>query len=140
MSERPFEDRPTSGTFPEAADDDYPERARVPEPEGPDFPSQDGYAGTSAFGTTASEEVEGESLDEKLSHELPEVQVDPAADRDPDASLDYDDELDGGTIGQLVSPDQGAGPDLEKDEVAVQLEAEGDEGPEAGALHLEREA
>ena len=140
MSERPFEDRPTEGVFPEASDDDYPERARVPDIDGPDYPSPDGYAGTSAYGTTASEEVEGESLDEKLSHERSDEQVDVDAERDPDQSLDYDDEVDAGTIGQLVSPDQGAGPDLEKDEVANEGDYEGDGGPEAGALHLERES
>lgn len=139
MTEPQFEDRPTAGAFPEAADDDYPERARVPEVEGPDLPGSDGYIGASSHGTTSAEELEGESLDERLGQEQPETVVDPTAPLDPDESLDYDDEIDGGVVGQLTSPDQGTGPDLEKDEVAHEDASDGAGSPEEAALHLERE-
>lgn len=140
MSERPFEDRPTEGAFPEVADDDYPERERYPEVRGPMLPTEDGYQGAGAVGTTAEEERNGETLSQRLGQEVPESTEDPDDAGDVDAPReDWDDEIDGGVVGQLVSPDQGAGPDLEKDEIAFEESPVEGGSPEETALHLERE-
>lgn len=54
--------------IPDVADDDSPERERVPDPDEPALPS-DPPLGVDAPGTTVDEQLEGESLDEKLSRE-----------------------------------------------------------------------
>ena len=54
--------------IPEVADDDSPERERVPEPEEPALPA-DQPLGVDSPGTTVGEQLEGESLDDKLSRE-----------------------------------------------------------------------
>ena len=64
--------------------------------------------GTDRWGTTAFEESQGESLDQLLSEEEPDVfeQEAPLDDADPRA-------------GRLVAENEGIGPDEEKDEVAT---------------------
>lgn len=57
--------------IPATADDDSPERLRLPEPEEPALPGRR-PAGVTAHGTTVSEQLEGESLDEKIAREEPE--------------------------------------------------------------------
>jgi hypothetical protein len=72
---------------------------------------------------TAFEELEGESLDEKLSEEEPDVSPDDVA---------FDDEQP--RTGRLVAPDEGAHSDEEKDEVAS------DVGPAGYASSAEESA
>jgi hypothetical protein len=57
-----------NGDVPEVADDNSPEDARLPDPEEPALPS-DTPLGVDAPGTTVEEQLEGESLDEKLARE-----------------------------------------------------------------------
>jgi hypothetical protein len=66
--------------------------------------------GTDRWGTTAFEEREGESLDQLLAEEEPDVfeQEAPLDDSDPRA-------------GRLVAENEGIGPDEEKDEVATDV-------------------
>ena len=75
---------------------------------------------------TPHEEFEGESLDQRLSEEVPDVSaadID-AADADPRA-------------GRLVAPDQGAGPDEEKDEIAEDVGPAGyASSAEEAAVHV----
>jgi hypothetical protein len=54
--------------IPDVADDSSPERERVPDPDEPALPS-DTTLGVDAPGTTVEEQLEGESLDDKLARE-----------------------------------------------------------------------
>lgn len=54
--------------IPAVADDSSPERDRVPEPDEPALPG-DQPLGVDAPGTTVEEQLEGESLDDKLARE-----------------------------------------------------------------------
>jgi hypothetical protein len=117
--------------------------------------------GLNAFGTTAAEERQGESLDQRLAQEEPDpamdvdlVEGDPAlrasesedvandlgsgSGEEPDGTFS-DGFLDDGEVGdaragRLVAPDQGIGEDEEKDLVA------GDVGIDAGAASAEEAA
>jgi hypothetical protein len=112
------------------------------------------------FGNTAEEEREGESLDQKLAEEEPDPNLafdDPLAepagrdaddertgaddDLDLDSNIDavqlgddYDGEVGDNRAGRLVSPDEGAHSDTEKDLVA------GDVGIDGGAASAEEAA
>lgn len=61
------------------------------------------------FGTTADEALEGETLDQRVAQEVPDV--DPYADVDPEV---YDDEVGDERSGRLVAPDEGLGEDTDK--------------------------
>ena len=91
----------------------------------------DRYRGATAFGTTADEEREGESLDQLLAEEEP----DQAAD---DEWTDEDTPLDDGEAaprsGRLVAADQGTSPDEEADLIAE------DVGIDGGAASAEEAA
>jgi len=98
-----------------------------------------------AFGTTAAEQAQGESLDLRVLQEEPDPNMafdDPLAagrDEDPDAPREEDDFLDDGEVGdrragRLVAPDEGAHEDTEKDLVA------GDVGIDSGAASAEEAA
>ncbi|WP_215451912.1 MULTISPECIES: DUF5709 domain-containing protein [unclassified Streptomyces] len=89
--------------------------------------------GVTKSGTTAAEQHEGESLDDRLRQEVPDVEV-PAGDGigdlpggegeplDPEAGADR--------AGRLVAPDEGARTDTTKELIA---EDEGIDGGAAGA-------
>src|ERR1700712_1791918 len=63
------------------------------------------------YGTTDEEELAGESLDDKLAEEEPDISDDPV---DEDFSYDDADSV----AGRLVAPDEGAHADLESDAIA----------------------
>jgi len=78
---------------------------------------------------TPREEHDGESLDERLAEEEPDVSVDDidAADEDPRA-------------GRLLAPDEGVGPDEEKDEIAEDVGPAGyASSAEEAAVHVRDE-
>lgn len=78
---------------------------------------------------TPFEEREGESLDQRLREEEPDVSVDDiyAADKEPRA-------------GRLVAPDEGAHPDEEKDEIAEDVGPAGyASSAEEAAVHIHEE-
>src|SRR5271154_1685775 len=62
------------------------------------------------YGVTADEEERGESLDDKLAEEEPDVS---AGGEDEDYSFDAADPI----AGRLVGPDEGSRPDDEADEI-----------------------
>ena len=105
----------------------------------------DGWAAADRFGTTEAEEEQGESLDQHLAEEQPDV--DPyaeAEDEDEEASSEGEylaetDEPDP-RAGRLVAEDEGAHPDTEPDLVAedVGIDA-GAAGAEEAAVHVEDE-
>ncbi len=94
---------------------------------------------------TEAEMRRGESLDERLSEEVPDV--DPYADDDADEdhedenALDEElglDEADPRT-GRLVQPDQGLGEDRDKQEVALDVGIDGaGASAEEAAMHITR--
>ncbi len=83
--------------------------------------------GLDAFGTTAEEEMRGESLDQRIAQE------------EPDPAMEVDGVLDDGEVGEaragrLVDPDEGVREDTESDLVAT------DVGIDAGAASAEEAA
>ncbi|KUN30114.1 hypothetical protein AQJ23_05165 [Streptomyces antibioticus] len=99
--------------------------------------------GVTRTGTTAAEQREGESLDERLRQETPDV-TEPAGDGIGDtpgaAGEPRDAEVGADRAGRLVAPDEGAHEDTTKELVA---EDEGIDGGAAGAeeaaVHVVRE-
>ncbi len=96
------------------------------------------------FGLVPSEQAAGETLDDRLAQEVPDVPAggggdlgagspDAPADQDTDGEL-LDDEVGRVRAGRLVAPDQGGGPDAEKSEVAT------DVGTDGGAASAEEAA
>jgi Family of unknown function (DUF5709) len=79
----------------------------------------EGYRGANRYGTTAEEESRGESLDQLLAEEEPDVSDEPddAPWSDEDNPSD-DDNTSSPRAGRLVAPDEGAHPDQETDLVA----------------------
>jgi hypothetical protein len=77
---------------------------------------------------TPFEEREGESLDQKLSEEVPDITPDDVTgEPDPPA-------------GRLVAPDEGAHPDEEKDEIATDVGPAGyARSAEEAAMHIQDE-
>jgi hypothetical protein len=95
----------------------------------------DRYAGANRFGTTASEESQGESLDQLLAEEEPDAA--------PDAEwTDEEKESDAGEArspraGRLIAPDEGAHGDDETDAVAFDAGIDGAAATaEEAAMHV----
>jgi hypothetical protein len=123
----------TPDTFPE--DDQGPDQDAIF--DDPDATLDSGYSPPEAyrgegFGTTADEQLQGESLDERLRQEEP--------DPDPydEAGEDLDDgEVGGERAGRLVDPDGGIGEDLEKDLVGDDVGIDGAAASaEEAAVHI----
>lgn len=93
------------------------------------------YRGVTAKGVTAREEVEGESLDERMAQEEPEVwdelEDDPPVEEADDA---VGRELGDERTGRLMAPDEGRYADVENALVAE------DEGIDGGAASAEEAA
>jgi hypothetical protein len=80
---------------------------------------------------TPAEELLGESLDQRLAEEVPDVSGDDEEERDPLA------EVGGVRAGRLADTDLGAGPDTEKDLVAEDLGIDGGAASaEEAAVHI----
>ncbi|MGX7679755.1 DUF5709 domain-containing protein [Jatrophihabitans sp. DSM 45814] len=116
--------------------------------EDPEEPFDTGYSppeyrpAATRYGTTDLEEFEGESLEQRLAEEEPDIEVEGD---DTDASLDSDTTLDSDDAdveadpraGRLVAPDEGAHDDLEKDEVAFDVGRAGNAASaEEAAVHV----
>lgn len=80
--------------------------------------------GLDAYGTTAAEQREGETLDQRLAEEEP----DPALE-DDDAEILDDNEVGRLRSGRLVAEDEGVGEDEEKDLVASDIGIDGERRP-----------
>jgi hypothetical protein len=114
--------------------DSAPEQERAEDPQQAPVPGDQPVA-VNEFGTTAEEQREGESLEDRLGREEPEppemqspavrAQYGAAPQQRPDGA---------GRSGRLVVPSQGFGPDREADEVAT------DVGPDRGGYSAEEEA
>jgi hypothetical protein len=84
------------------------------------------------FGNTAAEQLEGESLDQRLAQEEPE----------PDPWTDAAEDIDDGQVGaersgRLVAPDEGAHEDTERDALAFDVGIDGAGATaEEAAMHV----
>lgn len=95
----------------------------------------DHYRGATAFGTTWDEERRGESLDQLLSEEEPELEPDLEW-TDEDQPSD-EDNVPLARSGRLVAPDEGAHGDDEGDLVATDVGIDGGAASaEEAAVHL----
>ncbi len=97
--------------------------------------------GVTKRGVTAAEQHEGETLDERLSQEVPDVSAEPVGDGvgdNPDSDGEpVDPEAGTARAGRLVAPDEGAHEDTEKDAVATDLGIDGGAaGAEEAAMHI----
>lgn len=93
--------------------------------------------GVTKYGTTAAEQHEGETLDQRLAQERPDVDVpegDDVGDLPGGEGEPVDPEAGTDRAGRLVAPDEGAHPDTTKEEVAA------DKGIDAGAAGAEEAA
>jgi len=100
----------------------------------------DRWSAGEGFGTTLAEERAGESLDQLLAEEEPDL--DPYAEQDlpPGASLDgsLDDGLAEPRAGRLVAEDEGSHPDREPDLVARDVGIDGGAATaEEAAVHVQ---
>jgi hypothetical protein len=96
----------------------------------------DRWAGANRYGTTPAEQRAGESLDQLLAQEEPDIDpyAEEADDEDELIRRGYDREA---RAGRLVADDEGFGPDDEPDSIArdVGIDAGGASAEEA-AVHL----
>src|SRR3954454_4744834 len=74
------------------------------------------YVEVTSFGMTPAEERRGETLDQLLAEEEPDLTVDSAALGDW-----VDDDGSNGGVGELLRPDQGDGRDDESEEIATDV-------------------
>ena len=88
------------------------------------------------FGNTAAEQAEGETLDQRIAQEEPDVFAGLDDDLAPDEQAE-DEEVGDARSGRLVAPDEGAHEDMERDAVAydVGIDGAGATGEEA-AMHV----
>ena len=105
-------------------------------------PPHDTAIAVEEFGTTGAELHDGESLDGRLSRELPDVLSNVAVPADESVGADTPfDERAGQGVGRLVEPDEGARADTEADLVAIDAGTDlGGYSAEEAAMHLEPEA
>jgi hypothetical protein len=95
----------------------------------------DAYRGATRFGTTPEEERRGESLDQLLAEEEPDIGPD-APWTDEEAPTDEDRAWER-RAGRLVAADQGAHPDDESEAVATEVGIDGGAASaEEAAVHL----
>ena len=96
--------------------------------------------GVTKHGTTAAEQQEGESLDERLDEEVPDVTAPPGdevGDLPGGEGESVDPEAGTARAGRLVAPDEGAHPDTTKETVADDVGIDGGAaGAEEAAVHI----
>ena len=99
--------------------------------------------GVTKYGTTAAEQHAGETLDQRLAQEVPDVS-EPAGDGVGDLpggeGEPVDSEAGDARAGRLVAPDEGAHPDTTKEEIAEDKGIDGGAaGAEEAAVHIVEE-
>jgi hypothetical protein len=96
--------------------------------------------GVTRHGTTAAEQHEGETLDERLAQEVPDTTAPPGddvGDLPGGEGEPVDSEAGTDRAGRLVAPDEGAHPDITKDEIAADVGIDGGAaGAEEAAVHV----
>ncbi|MCA1219302.1 DUF5709 domain-containing protein [Streptomyces sp. 8L] len=107
-------------------EDTLSDRGADPYDEG--FSPPERPLGVEGADTTAEEQQEGETLDERLSEEVPDTPVpdgDGVGDLDGGDGEARDDEVGDLRSGRLVAPDEGAHRDAEKDMIAEDVGVDG---------------
>jgi hypothetical protein len=95
----------------------------------------DRYTASTRFGTTANEQAQGESLDQLLAEEEPDVTAD-FDDDDEDVPADLGSERQE-RAGRLIEPDEGAHEDEEEEVYAIDAGIDGaGAGAEEAAIHV----
>ncbi|MGY6023342.1 DUF5709 domain-containing protein [Streptomyces spinosirectus] len=96
--------------------------------------------GVTRYGTTAAEQHDGETLDERLAEEVPDVTPPPGdeiGDLPEGEGEPVDPEAGADRAGRLVAPDEGAHPDTTKESVAFDVGIDaGAAGAEEAAVHV----
>ncbi|MFI2376930.1 DUF5709 domain-containing protein [Streptomyces sp. NPDC018964] len=96
--------------------------------------------GVTKYGTTAAEQHDGESLDQRLAQEVPEASEpvgDAVGDLPGGEGEPVDPEAGTGRAGRLVAPDEGARTDTTKESVAEDVGVDaGAAGAEEAAMHV----
>ncbi|CAL9283271.1 MULTISPECIES: DUF5709 domain-containing protein [Streptomyces] len=99
--------------------------------------------GVTKHGTTAAEQHEGETLDERLGQEVPDVSAPPGdeiGDLPGGEGEPLDPEAGTARAGRLVAPDEGSHTDTTKEEVARDVGIDGGAaGAEEAAVHVVEE-
>jgi hypothetical protein len=107
--------------------------------------------GSTAFGTTAHEQAQDETIDQRIFQEQPDPDSAYGA-PDNESGLDEPERLggddpdaipadrdyygsEGGDVGRLVAPDEGLGADTEDESIARESETPGWDTPEESAMH-----
>ncbi len=89
------------------------------------------YSAAESFGNTAQEQLEGETLDQRLAQEEPELEV--------DLDDDYVDDGEVGSVraGRLVDPDEGIGEDVDSEMIGSDVGIDGaGASAEEAAVHV----
>ncbi len=98
------------------------------------------YSPAQGFGNTPYEEARGESFDQRLAQEEPDLDLegpDPASDHDEQWEPGERREVGDRRAGRLMSPDGGGGRDLEKDLVGIDVGIDGAAASaEEAAMHV----
>jgi hypothetical protein len=107
--------------------------------------------GVDAFGTTLAEQRQGENIEQRLAHEVPDLvyassdyseDADMVGGDDPDSIAAEDDFLGDGEVGgrrsgRLIAPDEGSHEDTESDMVANDVGRDGGgSSAEEAAMHI----
>ena len=97
--------------------------------------------GVTKHGVTAAEQHEGETLDERLSQEVPDVSAEPVGDGvgdSPDSDGEpVDPEAGGARAGRVVAPGEGGHTDTTREEIAEDVGIDGGAaGAEEAAMHI----
>lgn len=114
------------------------------------YQTADRLQGVTAWGTTAEEQRTEETIEQRIGQEVPDpdsaygapdnesgLDVDPRIGGDDPDSIPADQDWVGESsehVGRLVAPDEGMGPDTEKDLVARGT-GNADDSPEGSAMH-----
>jgi hypothetical protein len=121
---------PEDDGIPEVSQDDSPTQDRAEDPQFAPVPGE--QPGASAdFGTTAREQAEGESLDDRLAREIPDDASDVRPAEDPSrAQSQLEQDLD-------TTPRTDSGTERTADDIEATADpAVGGEGPEQAAMHV----
>ena len=121
---------PDDEGLPEVAQDDSPTMERSEDPEFAPMPGERPGASVD-FGTTSTEQAEGEALDGRLARELPDDAPDVRPAEDPQrADAQFEQDLD-------TTPVTDSGTQRTADDIEATADAPvGGEGPEESAVHI----
>jgi len=121
---------PEDEGIPEVSQDDSPTQDRAEDPQFAPVPGDRPGASTD-YGTTAREQAEGESLDDRLAREIPDDAADVRPAADPSrAQAQLEEDLD-------TTPRTDSGTERTADDIeATADQPVGGQGPEESAMHI----